>query len=173
MCVPYYAHEMLAGQIDRGATDLATLPVSGATWDDLDPLEFERVRRLVGESRGEADPVLATLSDQEIARALGTGTDDDRISIGSLLLLSAVVYRALESSAGYVGVRGFDRLQQEQMVLAFVDGYGRITRAVAELCSLAPEQATRLLRRLVDAGQLVRHGQRKGSYYQRLAAPDA
>lgn len=430
MCVPYHAHQMLAGEIDRGATDFATLPASGATWDDLDPLEFERLRRLVIESGGRADQVLASLSDREIARALGTGSDGGDVSVGSLLLfgrpdavkhyvptheaafqvlrgldvevnefftyplfrlademftrfrarnseeeiqaglfrlavpaysetafrealanalthrdytrrgavhvqwtedhmeianpgglpegvrldnllvalphprspvltdafkraglvertgrginrmfaeqlrvgrpapdygrtteqqvvavlpggpanlamtrwiheqdqeqrplnlpelqvlsellterrattgelarltqrtesevraqlarmvengwieargerkgrtwhLSAPVYRALESSAGYVRVRGFDRLQQEQMVLAFVDGHGRITRGqTAELCALAPEQATRLLRRLVEQGQLVRHGQRKSSYYQRPDGSD-
>lgn len=425
MCVPYHAHQMLASEIDRGATDFATVPAKGAVWDDLDPLEFERVRRLVSESGGRADQVLASLSDREIARALGTGSDESEVTIGSLLLfgrpdslrrfvptheaafqvlrdlevevnefftyplfrlaeemfsrfrarnsedelqfglyrlavptysetafrealanalthrdytrrgavhvqwtedhleiaspgglpegvrldnllvalphprspvladafkraglvertgrginrmfaeqlrvgrpapdygrttdqqvvavlpggpanlamtrwvyeqeqaerpvslpelqilsdllterrattaelatltqrtesevrpqlsrmvekgwieprgerkgrtwhLSAPVYRALESSAGYVRVRGFDRLQQEQMVLSYVDAHGRITRAdAAELCALAPEQATRLLRRLVEQGHLVRHGERKSSYYTR------
>lgn len=82
--------------------------------------------------------------------------------------LSAAVYRALESSAGYVRVRGFEPLQQEQMVLSFVDAHGKITRAqAAELCALAPEQASRLLRRLAAEGKLVQHGERRGSFYQR------
>lgn len=37
MCVPYHAHE-----VDRGAVDYASLPIHGARWEDLDPLEFER-----------------------------------------------------------------------------------------------------------------------------------
>jgi len=82
--------------------------------------------------------------------------------------LSAAVYRALESSAGYVRVRGFDPLQQEQMVLSYVDAHGRVTRSqVAELCTTSPKQATRLLGRLVDEGKLQRHGERKAAYYTR------
>lgn len=425
MCVPYHAHEMLANEIDRGTVDFARLPARGATWDDLDPFEFERVRRLVTAASGRADQILASLSDREIVHALGTGHPEDEVSIGSLLLfgkpdalrrfvptheaafqvlrnlevevndflpfplfrlaeemferfsvrnsqqeiqaglfrlavptysetafrealanalthrdytrrgavhvqwsedqleisspggfpegvrldnllvvpptprspvladafkrtglvertgrginrmfaeqlrvgrpapdygrttdqqvvavlpggaanlamtrwvyeqdrdgrrvtltelqvlsdllmerrattselaaltqrtetevraqlarmvekgwieargerkgrtwhLSAPVYRALESSAGYVRVRGFDRLQQDQMVLAYVDAHGRITRAeAAELCAVAPKQATKLLGRLVESGTLARHGERRAAYYAR------
>lgn len=67
MCVPYHAHEMLASEIDRGTVDFAGLPARGATWDDLDPLEFQRVRRMVREAGHRADRVLADLSDREIA----------------------------------------------------------------------------------------------------------
>lgn len=425
MCLPYHAHEMLASEIDRGTVDFARLPARGADWDDLDPLEFERARRMVSEAGGRADQVLAGLSDQEIVSALGTGLPNGEVTVGSLLMfgkpgalrrfvptheaafqllrnlevevndflphpllrlaeelferftirnsqdeiqsglfrlsipaysetafrealanalthrdytrrgavhvqwtddqlevsspggfpegvrldnllvappsprspaladafkrvglvertgrginrmfreqlrvgrpapdygrttdqqvvavlpggaanlavtrwvheqdssgrplsltelqilsellnerrattselagltqrtdtevraqltrmvekgwieargerkgrtwhLSAPVYRALESSTGYVRVRGFDRLQQDQMVLTYVDAHGRITRAeTAELCSLAPKQATRVLGRLVESGALVRHGQKKSTYYTR------
>ncbi|MPY97466.1 MAG: AAA family ATPase [Actinophytocola sp.] len=425
-CMPFYAHEMLARQIDYGAVDFASLPARGATWEDLDPLEFERVRRLVREAGSRADAVLADLPDLEIARALGVARNDDDVTNGALLLfgraeslrkfiptheaafqvlrglevqtnefftsplfrlaedmfsrfaarnheeeleigmfrvpvpafsatafrealanalthrdytrrgavhvqwtedqleitssggfpegvdvdnflvaaphprsplladafkrtglvertgrgisrmfaeqlrvgrqapdygrttpfqvtallpggpanlamtrwvleqeqqgdrtlsvpelqilsellrerratttelahllqrtegetrsqlarmvergwveargdgkgrtwhLSAAVYRALESSAGYVRARGFDPLQQEQMVLAYVDAYGRVTRSqVAELCAMAPRQATYLLGRLVNEGKLQREGERKSAYYTR------
>lgn len=85
-CVPLRAHEMLALEIDRGAADFARLLARGATWDDLDPLEFERVRRLVGESGDRADRVLAELSDRDLARALGLVVADNEITTGSLLL---------------------------------------------------------------------------------------
>lgn len=81
--------------------------------------------------------------------------------------LSAAVYRALEAPSGYVRVRGFEPLQQEQMVLSYVAAHGRISRGqAAELCSLAPTQASRLLGRLVGSGKLVRRGERRGSYYE-------
>ncbi|MGH8907328.1 MAG: RNA-binding domain-containing protein [Egibacteraceae bacterium] len=424
-CVPFHAHEMLAREVDRGAVDYASLPVRGATWDDLDPLEFERVRHLVTEVGDRADRLLAGLSDREIAHALGLVRDEAAVSAGALLLfgrsdalrrflptheaafqvlrgldvevndfftsplfrlaeemfsrfgarnreeelqfglfrvaiplysetafrealanalthrdytrrgalhvqwgddqleisnpggfpegirldnllvaaphprsplladafkrtglvertgrginrmfaeqlrvgrpapdygrstdrevvallpggpanlsvtrwvleqerqgdrpltlpelqvlsellrerrattadlnivlqrteaetrnhlarmvergwveargerkgrtwhLSAAVYRALEAPAGYVRVRGFEPLQQEQMVLAYVVAHGRIARAqAAELCAISPEQASRLLRRLVAQGKLVRHGERRGSFYE-------
>src|SRR5262249_36171404 len=45
--------------------------VLGATWDDLDPLEFERLRRLIGVFRGQGETALAALDDLAIARELG------------------------------------------------------------------------------------------------------
>lgn len=82
--------------------------------------------------------------------------------------LAAAVYRLLGDKAGYVRQRGFEPLQQEQMVLQYVEKHGRITRReAAELCRIGPYQATRLLSRLVDEGRLVRHGARKGAWYER------
>lgn len=82
--------------------------------------------------------------------------------------LSAAAYRALGDKAGYVRQRGFEPLQQEQMVLQFVDKHGRITRKeAAELCRISPYQATRLLDRLVRGARLLRHGTRKGTWYER------
>ncbi|WP_019559501.1 RNA-binding domain-containing protein [Caldimonas manganoxidans] len=82
--------------------------------------------------------------------------------------LAAAFYRLLGNKAGYVRQRGFEPLQQEQMVLQFVEKHGRITRRdAAELCRIGPHQATRLLSRLVDDGRLVRHGERKGAWYER------
>ena len=80
--------------------------------------------------------------------------------------LSAATYRALGEKAAYVRQRGFEPLQQEQMVLQYVEKHGRVTRReAAELCRIGPYQATRLLARLVESGRLSRHGKRKGAWY--------
>ena len=64
--------------------------------------------------------------------------------------------------------RGFEPLQQEQMVLQYVQAHGRITRReVAELCQISPDQAYRLLKRLTGQGKLKRHGMKKGAWYGR------
>ena len=56
----------------------------------------------------------------------------------------------------------------ENQIVQFVERHGRITRKqAAGLCRLGPYQTTRLLDRLVTAGRLLRHGQRKGSWYGR------
>ncbi len=68
-CRPLYPHELISWRADRGQTDMSSLPVPGTGWEDLDPLEFARLRRMVEENRGDA--ALLQLSDQEIARALG------------------------------------------------------------------------------------------------------
>jgi len=89
-CLPYHAHEMLAHEVDRGAVDWATLGVGGAKWTDLDPLEFERARRLVSSSGAAADRLLATLSDHEIANALGLTRNDSAVTAGALLLFGRI-----------------------------------------------------------------------------------
>jgi len=82
--------------------------------------------------------------------------------------LSAAAYRALGDKAAYVRQRGFEPLQQEQMVVQYVAKHGRITRReTADLCRIGPYQATRLLNRLVKDGRLVRHGERKAAWYER------
>ncbi|TPW14301.1 MAG: ATP-dependent DNA helicase RecG, partial [bacterium] len=70
--VPFHFHEMQSLQADRGLLDYSGLPVRDATWDDLDPLEFERYRRSIRESRGMGDASLLPLTDAELAKALGT-----------------------------------------------------------------------------------------------------
>lgn len=84
--------------------------------------------------------------------------------------LSAATYRLLGDKAGYIRQRGFEPLQQEQMVLQYVEKHGRITRAeTAELCRLGPNQAYRLLKSLEERGLLVAHGLKKGRFYERSA----
>jgi ATP-dependent DNA helicase RecG len=57
--------------------------------------------------------------------------------------------------------RGFELLQQEQMVLQYVEKHGRITRRkAAELCRISGPQAYRLLNSLVKQGLLEQEGQR-------------
>ncbi|WP_250292269.1 DNA glycosylase AlkZ-like family protein [Frankia sp. CiP1_Cm_nod1] len=85
--------------------------------------------------------------------------------------LTAAVYRELREPAAYVRVHGFDQAQQEQMVLSYVAAHGQITRGeAADLCSLSPDQASRLLRRLArDDGPLVASGSRRWTAYTHRA----
>ena len=76
-CRPLYPHELSGWRADRGLADVSAMPVSGATWADLDPLELARLRRMVEENRGDA--ALLELSEQELACALGlVQTEEDR-----------------------------------------------------------------------------------------------
>lgn len=70
-CLPFHFHEMQSAQADRGLVDYTALPLPDVQWDDLDPLEFERFRRTVRENRARGDDSLLTLSDKELAKALG------------------------------------------------------------------------------------------------------
>ncbi len=61
-CVPFFVYETAAHGLSR---DPSTAVVPGATWDDLDPIEIARFRRLARESGGRGDAALLRLSDEE------------------------------------------------------------------------------------------------------------
>lgn len=85
--------------------------------------------------------------------------------------LSAAVYRALGDKSAYVRQRGFEPLQQEQMVRQYVEKHGRITRKeAAELCRISGPQAYRLLNSLVRRGFISREPSRgRGAGYRKAA----
>lgn len=73
--------------------------------------------------------------------------------------LSAATYRRLGIPSAYVRRRGFEPLQQEQMVLQYIDRFGSISRKeAAELCRLSTMQAYHLLKRMEKEGKIRRLG---------------
>jgi ATP-dependent DNA helicase RecG len=89
-CVPFLHHEIQSREASRGALDYSALVVPEARWEDLDPLEFERLRQTIAKAPGRADASLAALSDVEIVKALGLGEGGERIErvrVAGLLLL--------------------------------------------------------------------------------------
>lgn len=86
-CVPFHFHEMPAWQGDRGLIDYTSLQLDGLGMDALEPLEFERYRRAIREGRG-GDESLLTLSDLELAKALGAvDADNGQVTVRVLGLL--------------------------------------------------------------------------------------
>lgn len=119
--------------------------------------------RVLQRTDAETRNILARMVERGWTEARGDGK-------GRSWHLSVAVYRVLDAPAGYVRVHGFEPLQQEQMVLQYVDAHGQITRAeAADLCSLTPDQASRLLRRLAKAEKLLLRGERRGAEYVRPA----
>lgn len=81
--------------------------------------------------------------------------------------LTAAFYR-LANSSEYVRLQDTDPIQQEHMIVAYVDQFGSITRGkAAELCHLSPGQARTVLKRLTEAGELELRGERRGAHYVR------
>ncbi len=68
-CIPFYPHEFASRQSDLGILDYSSLPVTGATEADLDPLERERLRQMVDRYGG--DRSLLALTNEELDGALG------------------------------------------------------------------------------------------------------
>lgn len=89
---------------------------------------------------------------------------------GRTYTLSAKVYGRTGRKAEYVRQAGFDKLQQEQMVLKYIDAHGFIKRAdVMELCRITKDQAAKLLKSLDSDQKIVMSGSRRGAFYERKA----
>ena len=87
---------------------------------------------------------------------------------GRTYTLSAKVYRHSGRKAAYIRQAGFDPIQQEQMVLAYIDKHGSIKRAeVMDLCRITGPQAYHLLNRLKKQGKIRQRGEKRYAVYTR------
>jgi ATP-dependent DNA helicase RecG len=146
----------------RAGHDLSLdeLLILNALWQDR-RLITAQAARLTQKPEAEVRGVLNRLVEIGLVEARGERK-------GRTWHLSAATYRRLGAPDAYVHQRGFEPLQQEQMVLQYVDKFGRITRAAtSELCKVGPYQAYRILKSLLDKGLLIPRGEKKGRYYER------
>ncbi|MBL8112686.1 MAG: putative DNA binding domain-containing protein [Acidobacteria bacterium] len=178
---------------DYGRSDAAGVAVDMSCREaDLGFLEIvlEHEKRLGGPLAIDGLIVLAKL--REVRRAdtaeLGVALQKDaaaaRSTLESLLeaglvqahgvkkgrtyTLSPAVYKKLGRTAAYVRQVGFDKLQQEQLILKLIEQQGSIRRRdVIDLCRLSADQAKRLLSALVERGVLRREGADKSTVYER------
>lgn len=117
--------------------------------------------RLMQKPEAEARARLEALAESGLAEARG-------MRKARAWYLSAATYRRFGAPGGYIRQRGFEPLQQEQMVLQYAASHGRITRKdTAELCRIDLRQASRLLHRLTERGDLDMHGSRRWAWYSR------
>lgn len=115
----------------------------------------------VQKSDTEIRATLEKLVEAGLVEAHGTGR-------ARTYTLSAKVYQHTGQEAAYVRQAGFDKLQQEQMVLKYIDAHGSIKRAdVMELCHIDRNQAYRLLTRLKKQKTIRQSGERKAAIYAR------
>ena len=83
-------------------------------------------------------------------------------------MLSSKVYSISNNTAGYIRQRGWDTLQEKEMIISHFDKYSEITReGVAELCRCTLNHASWLLRQLVEDGVLILHGKGRGARYRK------
>jgi len=123
-------------------------------------LTTEEAARLIQKPEAEARGHLQRLVEAGLVEARGERK-------GRSWHLAAATYRRLGEKAAYVHQRGFEPVQQEQMVLQYVEKHGSIGRGeVAELCRLSPPQAYRLLKRLERQAKIRQtSGSTKGVRY--------
>ncbi|WP_436698941.1 DNA glycosylase AlkZ-like family protein [Nocardioides sp. BYT-33-1] len=126
----------------------------------MGPETTGELSEVLHESDSAARSHLARLIEMGLVESRGSGRNRRHH-------LTAAFYRLAQSSE-YVRLQDTDPIQQEHMILAYVDQFGSITRGkAAELCHLSPGQARTVLKRLTEAGELALRGERRGAYYVR------
>jgi ATP-dependent DNA helicase RecG len=116
--------------------------------------------RLIQKGTTEARRVLEHL--HELGLVEGRGERSGRI-----YHLSSSLYKRFHMKAEYLRAKGFEPIQQEQMIIEYVRKHGKITRSeVMDLCKLNGFQATRVLKRIRGKNPQFRlRSSRRGSYY--------
>jgi len=133
----------------------------------LNALFFERridtdtASRLIQKGMSEARAVLERLLERGMVEARGEKR-------GRVYHMAATLYHRLGGTPAYVRARGFDRIQQRQMILTALEAEGRITRKkTTELCRITGSQAYRLLATMCSNGDLEKRGKGRGAHYVR------
>lgn len=103
--VPLYPYEISSRLSDLSQLDFSRQPVTGATPNDLDPVERQHLRNVIAERPG-SDKSLAVLSDEELDQALHLTAEVNGARIptltGMLLLGKASRIEELVPTAGSV-----------------------------------------------------------------------
>lgn len=130
---------------------------------ELKRVTAEELARHIQREAGQAKRVLEALTEAGLVEAHGA-------TRGRSYTLVAGIYRLSGAQAAYTRQAGFSAIQHEQMVLSYARQHGQIKRSeVMDLCRLSQDQAWRLLKRLLETGQLVRHGERRWAVYKAAA----
>lgn len=121
--------------------------------------DTDRASRLIQKATSEARSTLERLVERGLVEARGEKR-------GRVYHLGAALYKRLGKVPAYVRSRGFDRIQQRQMILNAVAAEGRITRKkAADLCQITDPQAYYLLSKMIEDKELELIGDGRGAYY--------
>lgn len=123
-------------------------------------IDANEAGRIIQKGDAQARAVLEHLLELGLAEARGEKK-------GRVYMLAASLYRRFHMEAEYIRAKGFAPLQQEQMILDYVQMHGSIRRAeAAELCKLTGDQASDRLQEMARKyPQFKLIGQKRGAYY--------
>ena len=127
-CLPMRPHEVIARAGSLGAQDYSRVVVPGMGIGDLAAAEMERFREL---ARAGGDDVLATLSDEDLLKALNLLTPDNQLCVGALLLFGTPAVIAHRLPTFEVGFQELDGLEVRASTL----GHTPLLRAMVEIAA--------------------------------------
>lgn len=109
----------------------------------------------------DARPIVEWLTELGMVEGIGNGS-------ARRYMLSSKVYSVTNNKAGYTRQRGWNTMQEKELILSHLDKYNKITRNdVIELCRCAPNHASWLLRQLLDEGSIQMFGAGRGAFYKK------
>ena len=153
--------KMVVEQHDRLGDPIVEPLIILARLRDERRLTTSDIAPVLQKSEAQTRTILERLLEAGMIEAHGSGR-------GRSYTLSAGVYQQSRQKAAYIRQAGFDAIQQEQMVLKFIEKHGSIKRAdVMELCHLDRNQAYRLLTKMKETGLIKQIGALKGAVYER------
>lgn len=151
--------KMVVEQHDRLGDPIVEPLIILARLRDERRLTTSDIAPVLQKSEAQTRTILERLLEAGMIEAHGSGR-------GRSYTLSAGVYQQSGQKSAYIRQAGFDAIQQEQMVLKFIEKHGSIKRAdVMELCRLTRDQAAKLLTRLANESKIYKHGERRGTHY--------
>ena len=116
----------------------------------------------IQKSVSDTKAIIEWLTELGIVEGIGNGS-------ARRYMLSSKVYSITNNKAGYTRQRGWDTMQEKELILTHLDRYKKISReGVVELCRCTPNHASWLLRQLVSDGVIELKGSGRSSHYEKL-----
>jgi len=130
-----------------------------ATLREAKRLSAEELAKYTQRDTLQARKTLELLNEAGLVQAHG-------ITRSRTYTLAPTIYQATGHKAEYTRQIGFSPLQNEQLVLNYVAQHGQVKRSeVMDLCRLSKDQASKLLHKLRERGNLVHHGAHRATFY--------
>lgn len=115
----------------------------------------------IQKSESDTRSILEWLIESGLVEGIGNGR-------ARRYMLSAKVYSAANNKAGYTRQRGWNTLQERELILSHLEKYNQISRKdVMELCRCSPDHATWLLCHLMKDNILQKYGAGRGTFYKK------
>lgn len=122
-------------------------------------VDSETAGKIIQKGTTQGHAVLERLVERGIVEAKGEKR-------GRVYHMAAAFYAKVGNPSGYIRARGFEPIQQEQMILQYIDAHGKITRKeVSDLCYLDKDQSYRLLKRLCKKNKIEMIGKGSSAFY--------
>ena len=123
---------------------------------------ISRLSAAIQKTISDARSVVEWLIELGMVEGIGNGS-------ARRYMLSAKVYSITNNKAGYTRQRGWDTIQERELIVMHLNQYNKITRDdIVELCRCTPNHASWLLRQLVRDNVIQLYGAGRGAFYKKL-----